>query len=312
VPRQPIGHRPEVWVPGKGYAQVGIGQPLPPAAPHARGRPVRGTATQVVFSRHEDTKKGLLRHKFFFQCSPLDTFSYTRAHSHTDYDTVGAGQRSRPAGRQLTQISFNTLFCDFDAAWMAWHYGRRFGLGPTSPHAWTQDLLELLDSGTPFKVAVGYPRSSGHWDISGMPVTLRNLQVEERGGEPDTRYIDVQLVEYRGLALRRRSRGLPTVATMHQHGDRITWDLGAGQKTMKNPTLAKLAKHFYGSAGRWRAISKCARNKRLKSWGAHRDLQAFAAKHGRGKKGHKTIKIEIPELHKEHGHRVHVHTPKKR
>lgn len=260
-----------------------------------RSAPLRGRGLSVAFSRRDETKKGLLGDRFLFQVPPTDSFSFSAAFGHTDYDTVSSGQYSRPGGRQLKQIQFSTLFVDYDPQWAAWHYGVENGLPPVDPLGWTGELLELVESGSPFDLTVGQPNVNGAYDIRSLAVTMRNLEVEERAGEPDARYVNVQLVEWRPISLARRRRGLPATVTLHEKGDRATWDAGAGEETLKNPSLSRLAKKFYGSPARYRYIAQHPKNRYLRGY-VGKDLRTYVQKHGRGKKGDRTIKIVVPDL----------------
>jgi hypothetical protein len=285
-----------------------------------RGEPQRGRGLAVIFRRRPgETPRRLLQKPFYFQCPPTETFRWRAAHAHTDYDTVGAGQHDRPAGKQLIAVDFSTLFVDYDPPWAAYRYGtadnhgadrrldgeyvppagdrgqrRMVGSGPrVNPLGWSEQLLELVESGAPFNLTVGQPNWWDKWDIRNLAVTLRDLQVEERAGERDARYIEVQLIEHREMALKRQRRGAPVTVTVDQETGRATWDDGDyEQHSVKSPTLRELAKQIYGDPSEWRRIAKSAG---LKGVTGGDSLEKYAGKHGHGKKGERRIKIVVPE-----------------
>jgi hypothetical protein len=179
---------------------VGLpGGASPPARYSLPARsPSHGLA--VTLSREKNqTAPGLLAKPFLFQVPPLDSFQVQSSYSYVDYDTVRLGQFSRASGSQLTTVEFNTLLLDYSTS-----YGVR-------PDYWAGDPLEvadelnlILDLGTPVRL-VCINADVGTTELN-MPATLRGLSVEQRAGEPDARYVNVQFTEWKSAALTRRRR----------------------------------------------------------------------------------------------------------
>lgn len=280
---------------GRGRAGLPAAPPAarpPVVAPEASARPT----LKVVFARLPETKKRLLPSPFYFQASPTDALRWSKSHAHQEYETVSAGQFSRPGGRQLATINFGSLFVDYDPGWAAYHYGTDRGAPPVDVLGWTETLLDILDSGTPIAVTIGQPRLWGRWDVRQLPMTLRNLEVEERAGENDARYFDVQMTEWRRQTLAVKRRGLPVTVTLHEFGDKGTWDAGGGRQSVRDPTLTKLARKFYGDPTKWRTIANHPRNQKLRAFSGARPLVIAVRKHGTGKKGDRHLKVYVPEL----------------
>jgi hypothetical protein len=219
------------------------------------------------------TAPGLLKAPLYLQCPPLESFSTGYAFSHADYDTVRAGQHSRPAGKQLRTVQFQTLLVDFSPSWAVW-LPSRAGTPQPDPLTTRNALVKLLESGSPFRFRAINP---GYWgdgraDLE-MMATLRTLSVEERAGEPDARYLDLAFTEYRVPELGRKAKG----SARHAGGGRAR-DLPYKHPVKKGDTLLGLAKKHYGKQGRWRVIAQVNGIRNLSQSG---DLYAWARKHHR-------------------------------
>ena len=173
------------------------------------------------------TKEGVLDAPFYFQVPPMESFSKEVNHSHSDYDTLRAGQFSRSGGPQLRTVTFQTMFIDYNPQWANWP--DRGDRGQVAPPARRQNYgladfdqaerdeifnvvlitrtLELLvKTGTPFRLRAWSPSLWQRYD-SNMPATLRSLRIEEKAGEIDARYVDVSFTEWRRLAIPRKQFG---------------------------------------------------------------------------------------------------------
>lgn len=228
-----------------------------------------GDGVRVWLSRLKGhTKKGLLRQPFLFQCPPLESWTWTQSHGWQDYETLRKDTFSRPGARGLREINFRTLFLDWDADFSLL---RGQVMRELNPLHMSDELREVMNSGTPFKLKIGQPKLWGEWDIE-MAATLRSLGVEERAGEVDTRYADVTFVQWREAAVtrKRKGKGLPT-----KH------------KIKKGDTLRKLSKKYYGNYKDWKRIALA--NKRLKNVSMNEDLSKLK------KKGKPLGSITIPK-----------------
>lgn len=258
------------------------------------------------------TRPGLLKLPYRFQVPPTEAFTRQLAYAHTDFDTVRAGQHSRPQARQLQVVSFQTLVVDWDATFAVWPRGRavermsmvdRYELFNVL-HL-TETLEHVLESGTPVRLRAGMPYLWDQYDVEGL-YTLRNLTIEERGGEPDARYLDVELHEYRPLQLRRRSYGragrettrsergkadkLPT--TIEVFADGSARDRGDDDRKISDGglTIARLSKRYYGSHGFGRYIIRANTVLRQHNWPANQGLGGLSRAH----LGGAPFKLKIP------------------
>lgn len=259
------------------------------------------------------TKPGLLRLPYRFQVPPTDEFTRQLSYAHTDFDTVRAGQHSRPQSRQLQTVSFQTLVVDWDATFAVWPKGRavdrmsmvdRFELFNVL-HL-TDVLVRVLQSGTPVRLRAGNTYLWDDYDVEGL-YTLRNLTIAERGGEPDARYLDVELHEYRPLALNRRSYGrggrerksrrergyqdrLPT--TIEVFADGSARDRGDDDRKVSDGglTIAQLSKRYYGAHGYGRYIIRANGVLRRNNWAPNRGLGGLSRQY----LGGHPFKIKLP------------------
>jgi hypothetical protein len=245
------------------------------------------------------TKRGLLEQPFRFQMPPSEEFTIGQAASHTDYDTIGGDQLSRPGAVALRTVSFSTLFLDYDVPWAVHHRGSVADPAPPrSPLAVIDDLGDILEARTPFRVQAGQPEAWGHMELD-MLATLRSLEATERAGEPDTRYVSLSLVEFRRPDLIRRKKlgraqyhpRLPLKVTVHTDGRAVSSD---GQRIHgENIDLYDLARTYYGSSGKWRHIESASHI----DWPPSRPLKDLAAKR------HQPLRLTIPKIaHAAGGH----------
>lgn len=171
------------------------------------------------------TQKGLLNDPYHFQCSPLESFRVTHAFEHTDYSTIKGETFSRKSTKGLRTIQFQTLIVD----WGSFVNVQEYDFAKL-----TDTLIEICESGSPVKLTVDRGDSTGF----SMPVTLRQFDVEEKAGEPDSRYFDVSFTEWRDAYVTRKAR----------------WPVR--HKVTGEDTLAGLAKKYYGKPSLARIIAK--------------------------------------------------------
>lgn len=284
-----------------------VGAAVGTATRAAAGRsdtPPGGIGLHVRLSRIAGlTKPGLLEDSFYFQCPPTDSWRRSGSAPWNDFDTVGFGTVSQPGnGPGLDTFSFTSLFVDYDPTWAAYHFGTdpsrsapaRAEAPPVDPLGWMADLREIRNSRTPVALLVGNIGAWGEWLVSNMPVTLRDVNEEHRGGEDDTVYFDLSLVQYRREKLNTEDEGLTPVTITIDKAGTAEWSDSGGEHSLASTTLHKLAKHFYGSAGEWKVIAQNNRNPHLSGWrSGTRALSEYAKAHGSGK--NRTAKIYIPK-----------------
>jgi hypothetical protein len=267
--------------------------PNPPGFAQRHG----GPGLRLTFTRIPGlTKRTLLQHPYYFQCPPLDTFSRSGQFSHTDYDSLRTGQFSRPGSMQLRSFSFNTVHIDWGAPWTllnklplnADEDETRFVSSnfPTPLEA-AYALEGLLESGTPFYFSAASPLL---WHLpeiphGRLPVTMRTLEVEERAGEVDARYFNINLVEFRRPVISAQAKGKGQRG--RQGGsDRLPVSFFARNLPANRDTMHELAKFYYGSASKWRVIAKANGFTRL---AGSVNLKAYFAKQ-------RSRKITVPAL----------------
>jgi hypothetical protein len=227
------------------------------AQPHATGfglvvmlREIPGVTAKEV--------KGIL--PFTFQCPPLNNFPINRSYPHTDYDPIEGGQRSKPGSVQLEVYAWRTLFTWDVARWTLLH-GEGYTPNPL-------EMLEKLDrigkSGKPVHLTARHPKFWDRYEVN-TPATLRSCNSEEVQGEFDTRYADIQFVEYRETSLETMQQGGASGGGGSNKGS----GLPGGGRDSKLPvvidskqlgpgkdTLYELARTYYGDPSDWRLIAK--------------------------------------------------------
>lgn len=245
------------------------------------------------------TKRGLLRHKYRFQMPPTDTFTRSLSHAHSDFDTIRAGQFSRPVGRQLETVSFSTLVMDRDHPRAVWprsdSFKRDFEDNEKARRDyfnildWNYQLENLLESGTPFRLLAGQPEfwqgggppSRHGWDVN-MAVTLRGMTIEERSAELDTRYLGMEFTEWRSTQVQRKglTRGAAskTPAVVRVDKDGGVKELGSDYEFATHSTLRRLSTYYYGDPDGWRLIRESNQILRKNNWTGDRDLGELITK----------------------------------
>lgn len=250
------------------------------------------------------TDPDLLKVPFFFQCPPLDTFWRSYAYDYSTYQTLRHGEMASPQGVRLTVVSFATLF-------LAYQSDATFAVTPAPMDA-TRELIRILKTGTPFGLSAsnhelwpaGKDALGSKYDVhmgpsSGNAAVLTSLDVEERAGEIDARYVNVSFQEYKDPRITRRRLGrgknrtanrgrkVPTTVYIDQKG---TARLEGGHEVVRDADLRKLAKHFYGEQAQWRTIQAVKANG-LKGVQGSTDLGSVAKK-----RKDTSIKVRIPML----------------
>ena len=134
---------------------------------------------------------------YTFQCAPLNEFGVSYTHAHTEYATISDGQFSRPLGRNLASVAFDTIIVARDAD----------GDLPAFAHnvagtveELSETLRDICNEGLPFHLTVTAPGSTAPnagGVLATMPATLRSVKVVDKEGEVDAQYVTVEFMEYR-------------------------------------------------------------------------------------------------------------------
>lgn len=184
-----------------------------------------------------------------------------------EFDTVGAGRFAQPAAGKhaeaLRTFTAEAMTMTWDPKWL---------VAPgQDPEDVLRDLKLILRKRAIFDLLVVNKPSVGFAEFAGF-ATIRRLAIILKRGEPDTRYLQIDMSSHRRMSSRRRRHGnaanLPTTATLDA-----------------NDTLRSLANHYYGSGEEWRLIAAA---NGITSWGSEDPL----VKMGRYKVGDR---IKIPD-----------------
>lgn len=233
---------------------------------------------------NELTKKGMLDKEFVFPVPPLNEFSRSLAYDWSDYQTIAAGQFSRPTGMTLQTCSFDTLMIADDYNWAFYNPKRTRGWDAAEQ---VRQLGRLMRTGTPFRLiveqAVLTPGSTTSpipggtaFDFESTPLltmlaSLRAMTARVVSGEPECQYVNVSFVEHRSASLTQKALGKSGAAgtsgsSIGGNGSGkggannsklpISIPLGNFQVSPKPAanTLHDLATNYYGSASKWTVI----------------------------------------------------------
>lgn len=194
---------------------------------------------------------------FYFQAPPLDELSWSLTADHNEWDGLDHKRYSRFSSSSLKSLSFTTLLLDNQQ----WYHHTE----PPDIHEQIEELEGLLEGGDAFQLRI-YNRQLWTADEVNMSATLRGLQVSERGGEIDGRYITVEFSRWRETEMAKQRRA----ASKKKETTAVT--------ITKGMTLWKLAVKHYGSGSQWAGIRDANAMSGVR---AHDDLTAWAKKRGR-------------------------------
>lgn len=236
------------------------------------------------------TAPGILDEEFVFPVPPLNEFSRSLTYDWNDYQTIAAGQFSRPTGMALQTCAIDTLLIADDYSWAFYNPKRTRGWDASEQ---SKQLGRIMRKGTPFRLIVeqaklnaqpttagGVPNSpfpaATAYDFESVPVlsmlaSMRSLTARIVSGEPECQYVNVSFVEHRSAALTQKALG--KAGASGASGSSIG-GAGAGKggaNSSKLPlaiplgnfavtpkpaanTLHDLATVYYGSASKWTVI----------------------------------------------------------
>lgn len=176
----------------------------------------------------------------------IDQWDLTEPALHNEYDTLSAGQFSQAAmgpasARRLRTTTLNTLTMDMDPAWFIARgqdaYGIRASLSEILRHRKAVHLLMYMRPDP----------ASGKPEVD-MYCTLRQTTQTIRPGEADTRYVSVDVSEWRDP----NSGRLGSTSQQHSrsHGNLLP----TLHKLAAGDSLGSLSNTYYGSYAHWRDI----------------------------------------------------------
>jgi hypothetical protein len=192
------------------------------------------------------TDPEVLKVPFRFQCPPLNDFSRPYGFEWARYSTLRLGERARPQGKKLFELSISSLFVDGpaedDASFVVWR-------GAPEPQRLIRELRFIMGDApggkaTPFRLTISQASVwPGEWLVN-MPAVLTGLSATEKPGEIGTEYIDVTFLEYPDDAVERRRQPRADEKT-RKHRIRLGRD-----------DLYEIAKKHYREPLLWREIAR--------------------------------------------------------
>lgn len=206
-----------------------------------------------------------LRVPLRFQTPSIGDLARPEDFNHATYDTLAAGQRSRPMGDQLQQVSVQTMLLDpvaqnfSDRALVAWPFA-------PDPQAVLEELrciagMRRAWAPTPFRLVL---ENAAVWDrpIVNMTAWLTHIEPTQKGGEVGTEYLTATFLECIPDSVGRRQRRRRPRSHRLEGGD----------------TLYGLATRYYHRPSFWTKIEK-ANGIRGVTPGSASELAAWAKKH---------------------------------
>lgn len=262
---------------GKLIASVPPKSAGPKAPPGPKGTiwfrpdtPFTGDGQRVSLAREEGyTAQGKLRVPLRFQLPPHEAITRTASFTWSNFDALdtesGVAERTRPGGPRLRTVSLSTMFLAWDASFQVWKPGL------LDPILAVREIEQLCLKGVKFRLRIHNPRMYTHDDVN-MLAVITQCPITEEPGEPDTRYLRMDVQEYVPTEVERKA---------------IHNQLGPWTHTVKaGDTLYKLAKRYYHRQSDWRRIAKAPENGNLEQQAPSHDLIGWSKKHHR-----KTIRI---------------------
>lgn len=239
----------------------------------------RGDGLKVTLRNERGlTDRDVLRVPFRFQVPPTGDFQRPYRVSYSTYDTLRLGQRPRLQGRQLLEISLDTMFLDGPAA------DGTSGVVVWDAIADPQNMLRELrwvmgerrgSEAQVFRLVISQQAVWGNNTLVDMLAVLTALTPTQKADSVGTEYVSATFLEWpEDMDIdRKRQRPAKNGATTH--------------KLRHDDTLYEIAKksHFR-RASAWQLIAKANGIKGV-SPGDDDELRAWAKRH------HKT-KLKIP------------------
>lgn len=244
------------------------------AYPHAQNLP--GHAREGLHARFRGvrglTPRPVLRSPLTLPVVIGEEFTVEEEALWEDYDTVGDGRHSQAAAGKHGQ-ALKTM--SPEAMTMTWDPGFLVNPHVTMEHVKRQ-LEHIHHHRAIFDLLIVNKPHAPFAEFSGF-ASIRRLAITLKRGEPDTRYLSMDLSAHRRISSRERGHDGSTAAN-GAHLPTTT--------TLKDDTtLRSLAEHYYGSGVAWRNIAGA---NGISKWGSEDPLVDM----GRYKVGDR---IKIPQ-----------------
>lgn len=216
-----------------------------------------------------------------FQAPVVGDFARQFGFNWSTYDTLRAGQRSRPMGNQLLELPLSTMLLDRVAqddssGVVVW------------PHA--PEPLGIIDElkyiagmvaggkATPFRLTVNQPAVWGDAPIINMLAVLTRVAPTQKAGEVGTEYLDLTFLEFREDEISRRRQPRADEKTRYYRIE-FAADPQTGVLHTKE-SLYDLAKRYYHQPSAWRRIAFANGIKGVDPWSSGQ-LATWAVRHRR-------------------------------
>jgi hypothetical protein len=190
------------------------------------------------------TPNGILKTPMRFQVPPMGDFGRPRQYNWSTFDTIAAGQHSRPMGAQLEQIAVDTMLMDRLAAEAT--SGIVVWDGAPYPQRILKELYFIAGvdddrkgPAAPFRLTISQPAIWGA-PVVDMVATLTDVTPTQRSGHIATEFVSLSFLRYGELAAGEQRRH-QRPATKHTLTD--------------NDTLYKIAIKFLHQASKWRTLA---------------------------------------------------------
>lgn len=180
-----------------------------------------------------ETPKDVL-HSPLYLPAVLHSFGWSESFSHSEYDTVRAGQFSQPAQGPATARQLRVLD-DVETLTVAWNPDWMVDV-PLSVDQVRSDLFAIARTRKPVELTASL--KSGGPLLLRMNITIRSISVQMREGEPDTLYFTLRISEWRNATAGRRGGGSAGNPDKLPTTHRLT----------ATDSLHSLSMHYYHSA----------------------------------------------------------------
>ena len=218
----------------------------------------------VALPPSQTAQPPLNRLPFYFPVPPIGELRRTASASHSEKAVVRRGTVSQFGGPELEEFSWSSEFLV-----PAWHentglgdpyrYFPSYAIRPPAgfKHYGANEayslLREIMQQGLVVVLNIE-DRNTGELEVQ-MPVTIRNIEMSEEGGEPDTRSYSITLRQYRFLTIRTVPRGgsVPSGGTPRPSGTRF---IPSPYKVKKEMGIQELALLAYRDRSKWGLIVK--------------------------------------------------------
>lgn len=216
---------------------------------------------------HGITDPGVLRVPLRLQAPVTGDFARDRGHPWSTYDTLRAGERSRPMGPKLLELPISSVLLDGPAqdsssGLVVWPYA-------PEPLKVIDELNYIAGMGsgpaTPFRLTINQPAVWGNDPVINMLATLTRVQATQKAGEVGTEYLDLTFLQFSEDELARHRQARADEKTRYH-------DLRSGE------SLYDLARLYYHQPSAWRRIAEANGIKGV-SASSDAELHKWAARH---------------------------------